>query len=209
MPVLEVVDVQLQLSRAFDIAGGFVTSVSPNVSPTIQVGPGAPAPFSSDYRWTRADTITGDATHPGVVALINPSTDTTWLVVDSLVITAQAGQVQNFQGAIYYGQNAGTKVETVFAPGTPLVDTDTRQRAYSASPLTSRNQIAIIATATIVGQANSIVFGTYRGVGDTPFAVDICPVILVPNTALLIGGLTNTQAWFYSMRGRIFELRQK
>jgi hypothetical protein len=100
-------------------------------------------------------------------------------------------------------------VETVFAPGTPLVDTDTRQRAYSASPLTSRNQIAIIATATIVGQANSIVFGTYRGVGDTPFAVDICPVILVPNTALLIGGLTNTQAWFYSMRGRIFELRQK
>lgn len=207
---IEVDDVQRSLSRAFDLQGGFPTSVVAAVSPVIMVGPGGSAPYDANLRYARADTINGDATHPGVAALINPSTSGLLFLVDSLHLAAQAA-VQNFQMSIYYGQNAPNIIEQVFAPNVPWVDQDTRQRAYSGSPLTATNWLFESGTLTVAGLGNSIVLGTVHGgpADQDVEAVIAREVVLVPNTGLFFGSLTNTSNWWFQLKGRVFPVRQK
>lgn len=211
MPELQVDDVQRQLARAFDIAGGFTTSVASSVSPVIIVGPGAAPPYDSQLRYARADQISGDATHPGLAGLINPSQSAAWFVVDQLLVSAQAA-VQNFQFNIYYGQNVGASlVEAAFPPNVPWVDVDTRQRAYGGSPLVAANFLFENGASTIAGMSSSIVLGTvHGGQADqwTPAAI-ATPLVLVPNTGLFWGSLTNTSNWWFQLTGRVFPVRQK
>lgn len=207
---IEVDDVQRSLSRAFDLQGGFPTSVVSAVSPVIVVGPGGSPPYDSNLRYARADTVSGDATHPGIAGLVNPSTSGFLFLVDSLHLAAQAS-IQNFQLNVYYGQNAPTIIENVFTPNVPLVDTDTRQRAYSGSPLVAPNLIFESGTLTISGMGNTIVLGTVHG---GPADADVEAVIardliLVPNTGLFFGSLTNTSNWWFQLKVRQFPVRQK
>lgn len=208
---IEVDDVQRSLSRAFDLQGGFPTSVSPSVSPVIVVGPGGSPPYDANLRYARADTVSGDATHPGLAGLVNPSTSGLLFVVDRILLAAQAS-IQNFQFNLYYGQNTGAPtVESAFAPNVPLVDTDTRQRAYGGSPLVATNFIFENGASTISGMSSSIVLGTvHGGPADYPNEADIAAnLILVPNTGLFWGSLTNTSNWWFQIRVRLFPVRQK
>lgn len=208
--IVEVDEIQKQISRAFDVSGGFSTSVATSVSPTLPVGAAALPPYDTAFRYARGDTVTGDATHPGLYVIENPSNFSQWVVIDELWLTCQAA-VQNFQLALLYEENNAPplNIEAVFPPNIPGVDTDSRQRSRSPAPLVSTNRIFSVNNQTVVGQANSIVVATVRGAVDTPFPVPICPVILAPNVGLMIGGTVNAATWLVCHKARVFEVRQK
>jgi hypothetical protein len=202
---INVPDAQQQLARAFDFSGPHSIGVYETVQPTMEVGAAAPVPLRNESLYFRGDSVSGDATHGGLVALVNPSSSRDWYVIDYVEIGAQA-TAQNFQLGI--GWATAQAIELTFVPTVPWQQLDLRGFLPTVNNV-SPNRISETAVLNLIGLGNTTIFATVRRGIDVTSLVAMGGMVLPPNTALLIGAQTVNLNWNFSIAGRIFEIRQR
>lgn len=199
--IIEVPDIQQQLSRAFDINGGFQSTISASVSPVLIVGQGAPTPYSSDVPYTWGGQIAGDVSHEGLIMVVNPSTSSQWICIDRVGVGNFSSNAVQF--GLQFGNGTGGTIESVYAPNGWLTPMDTR--VVQLQPVKN-----IFFNTTSSPGAGSQIVSTLGAGQYTHIQLQIGPVVLAPNTGFFMSLAANGANTFAMMvNARIYEIRQK
>lgn len=184
-----------QINRAADLVGGGYGSIGMFVSPTMEVGVGAGLPTAKFQRFAQSFNVIGDATHTGLFALINPPNSQMWIVVE---------------GAAFLDTTAAAKAQLLLlgAPGgfagygspiTTGVHLDRRFGINIGQALLNPTGASTIATGDIVEAVQTPV--------NTMYDFRSMPVLLVPDSAIVISPSVATHNWYGYFRWRLHEIR--
>lgn len=185
---------QKQLAVATDDTAGFSVSYSQSLSPTIEVGVGAPLPVSQYSRASTGVTTTvGDATHSGFHALVNPVGSGVLFVIEKAVFTCNAAT--QFAAAIS-SDAAGDGVGVSF------------QATQLEGRLPFRSGLWVQSVGVITPPFTSSNLVERGGAGialSTPLVM--LPIVLAPNQAYVIWPLGNTLTFNVAIYFRVHEQR--
>lgn len=205
---------QRQLSRAFDLDGPQLTSVSTDVVPVIVVGPDAPAGYGTTRRFSRASSVTGDATHTGWATIINPSpasnTSDELLVLDRIGVGFTGG-AQEFNYGLIFG--LVNPIEATVVSGIGRGDFDYRgvnTQLGGVLPVDpGRVGVQVNVNGPLGGATVSLgrMVGVQHSVGYTELPLH--GVVLTPNSGLMIWPTAVALTMYFYFEGRILPMSLK
>lgn len=195
---VSVTDFQKQLARAGDITGGFTTSLAPNVSPTLELGPGSVLPTNQDQRWSAHPVIAADATHNGYAAVINSNPGL--LVVEKIrahnANAANTWLLYFLTGAVVNGLNPANNV---------AISLDGRNGYAPNGSIRGGPFVSQANNANVPGGALNIDRVQLASNSDGDFIV--LPIVLLPGEALIVSVGTVNLTYSATFYFREYEFR--